>query len=113
MEIKVKGILETYVKDGDTKYSIGRAKCVDAPKPTAQAQGGGSQSNGDKNRSFAMSYAKDLVVAGRVPIDELRAKANVILEWLEGKVPVAKGGDPNPEYSENPEPVDEGSDIPF
>jgi hypothetical protein len=37
-------------------------------------------------RSFAMSYSKDLVVAGELDIRDIARCADYILGWLEGKV---------------------------
>jgi hypothetical protein len=37
------------------------------------------------NESFAMSYAKDLVVAGKVEIKELLPCADKIFNWLQSK----------------------------
>ena len=81
--------------------------------------GGGCSGGEDKNRSFAMSYAKDLVVAGKLNISELVGGANKILAWLEGKAP-AKKPIPEPEPEDvnvnhyEPEPESEpDDDIPF
>lgn len=46
-------------------------------------QGAGKQRVG--NESFAMSYAKDLVVADKVKIEQLIPTADKIYEWLENK----------------------------
>jgi hypothetical protein len=37
------------------------------------------------NESFAMSYAKDLVVADKVKVEQLIPTADKIYEWLENK----------------------------
>ena len=78
-----------------------------------QRSSGGGNSRNDENvdRSVAMSYAKDLVVAGVVQPAELFSAAQDILNWVVDKQPDPQGGDPNPEYSDNP-PEPEG-DIPF
>ncbi len=61
-----------------------------------------------------MSYAKDLVVAGKIDIKIMFPTAEEMLAWVENKpVPQPQGGDPNPEYEENPHPIDDGDPIPF
>jgi hypothetical protein len=52
-------------------------------KPGAQGAGGGRQRSG--NESFALSYSKDLVVAGRVGIDQIIPTAEKLYTWLESK----------------------------
>lgn len=37
------------------------------------------------NRSISMSYAKDLVCAGKVDYKDLQTTANEILKWVEGR----------------------------
>lgn len=45
--------------------------------------GGGKQRGG--NESFALSYAKDLVVGGKVDIKDIIRTADQFYTWLEGK----------------------------
>ena len=46
-------------------------------------QGGGFKRSG--NESFALSYAKDLVVAGKVDLKNILPTADKFYAWLEGK----------------------------
>lgn len=50
--------------------------------------GGGGKSRGG-NESFALSYSKDLVVAGKVDLSKILATADKFYTWLESKKPVA------------------------
>lgn len=52
-------------------------------KPNAFAGGGGRQRSG--NESFALSYSKDLVVAGKVDIAKILETADKLYTWLESK----------------------------
>ncbi len=52
-------------------------------KPGAQGGGGGRQRAG--NESFALSYAKDLVVGGKVDIKQIIETADKLYQWLESK----------------------------
>ena len=36
----------------------------------------------DKNKSFAMSYAKDILCAGKITLEQLEVTADKILAWL-------------------------------
>jgi hypothetical protein len=51
-------------------------------KPNGFAGGGKPRAG---NESFAMSYAKDLVVAGKVELKDLSTYADKIYQWLESK----------------------------
>lgn len=53
-----------------------------------KAQGGGGFGGGGRrsgNESFALSYAKDLVVGGKVDIKQILPTAEKLYAWLEGK----------------------------
>lgn len=63
--------------------------------------GGGKQRGG--NESFALSYAKDLVVAGKVDIKQILPIADKLYDWLEGKKP-AKSAVPAPAPVPAPQP---------
>lgn len=52
-------------------------------KPNSFGGGGAKQNKG--NESFAMSYAKDLVIADKVNIKDLLPTADKIFDWMEGK----------------------------
>lgn len=61
-------------------------------KKSAGTWGGGGQKRGG-NESFALAYAKDLVVAGKVDIKAILPTADKLYNWLESKkdgVPVAQ-----------------------
>ena len=66
--------IEKTEKNGYTNYTI---------KPytenTFQGGGGKKQSN---NASFALSYSKDLVIAGKVSIEQILETANKLNNWL-------------------------------
>lgn len=51
-------------------------------KPNAGG-GGGRQRSG--NESFALSYAKDLVIGGKVTMDQILPTAEKLYLWLESK----------------------------
>lgn len=52
-------------------------------KPGQNQGGGGRPRSG--NESFALSYAKDLVVAGKVDIKQIIETADKLFNWLESK----------------------------
>lgn len=52
-------------------------------KPGAPQGGGGRQRS--CNESFSLSYAKDLVVAGKVDIKQILETADKLYNWLEAK----------------------------
>ena len=116
--IKVKGTLESYVdKDGKTKLSIGRAKVTEKVagtqgKAQGGSKGGDSRSDADKNRSFALSYAKDLIVGGCASMAEWEALANRGLDYLNNK-PAAQSPAPPLGATGNEEPAPTDDDIPF
>jgi hypothetical protein len=47
--------------------------------------GGGRPAQKPNNAAFSMSYAKDLVVADKVKIDQLIPTADKILNWINSK----------------------------
>lgn len=47
--------------------------------------GGGFQKQRSGNESFALSYAKDLVVGGKVDMKQILPVADKLYAWLEGK----------------------------
>ncbi len=68
------------------------------------------QSGDDRNRSFALSYAKDLVVAGKIEFDNLFVIADRMQTWLEGKavgIQESSGG-----YPDNPPNFGGGTSTP-
>jgi hypothetical protein len=46
---------------------------------------GGGMSKKPNNAAFAIAYAKDLVIADKVKIDQLIATADKIFNWIESK----------------------------
>jgi len=52
-------------------------------KPNQQGGGGSRMRSG--NESFALSYSKDLVVAGKVDIKQILETADKLYTWLESK----------------------------
>lgn len=57
-------------------------------KATGGAAWGGARQRGG-NESFALSYAKDLVVGGKVDIKNILSTADKLYTWLESKKPAA------------------------
>ncbi len=54
--------------------------------PSKSREDGMREGLQSKNRSFAISYAKDLVCAGSIEIDSLCIYADKILDWLDKPV---------------------------
>jgi hypothetical protein len=53
-------------------------------KPTGSA-GGGFKKQTPNNAAFCMAYSKDLVVAGKIPIDQMSKYAELMYSWIESK----------------------------
>ena len=53
-------------------------------KKSSQQFGGGGKFQ-TRNESFALAYAKDLVVGGKVDIKNILSTADKLYAWLEGK----------------------------
>lgn len=70
---------------------------------------GGRQRSG--NESFAMSYAKDIVCAGKTDLKNLMPLADKIYEWLEKKKGVTTA--PVVLASQLPTKPEDKSDLPF
>ncbi len=100
----------------------GQGSSQGSPQGSSQPKASGGKGS---NRSFAMSYAKDLVVAGKADFSTLTVLAGKIVDWLDDKPPQQPSQQapqqspqqtqyqPNPEYSENPDPVPEDDDLRF
>ena len=110
----------------DPQYGVKFKKHYDKPyNPQGQGQGQSYQSKAKgSNNSFALSYAKDLVVADRIPLLDMFGTAKEMLAFLDtGNVPLQNvpnpdpaitdtGGQANPDWvGPNPEPPDD--EIPF
>lgn len=54
-------------------------------QPTTQAQNNQPQKPRSANASFAASYCKDLIVGGKVTLDDFEKEADRILTWLDSK----------------------------
>lgn len=82
-------------------------------KPGASGGGfTGRQRSG--NESFALSYSKDIVCAGKTDIKNLLTLADKMYEWLEKKkVGMGKPSDPVILASSLPEKKNSGDDLPF
>jgi len=65
--------------------------------------GGGGKRGG--NESFALSYAKDLVVGGKVDIKHILPIADKLYAWLESKKPVAAPAPPVQQPRPTPPPA--------
>lgn len=63
-----------------------KIKLKNAPQSFSGGGGGRGRSG---NESFALSYAKDLVVAGKVDIGAILKTADKLYDWLEAKKPKA------------------------
>lgn len=81
-------------------------------KPNA---GGGGYSGGKKfgNESFALSYSKDVVCAGKTDVKNLFALADKMYEWLEKKKGATAPSAPVVLASVLPEKKESGDDLPF
>jgi len=94
-------IYSVALSDGQTGESFGKEIPVGTPvselvlesnqyglkikwnKPGAPSGGGYGKRSG--NESFALSYAKDVVCAGKTDVKNIFALADKMYEWLEGK----------------------------
>jgi len=78
-------------------------------KPGAPS-GGGYNKQRSGNESFALSYAKDVVCAGKVDVKNIFGLADKMYEWLEGKKSVT-----NPVIlaSQLPNKPQSNEDLPF
>ncbi len=56
-----------------------------SPSASTQSRQGGGKGGNDRNNSFALSYAKDLVVAGKIEFSQLFDIAGRMKTWLYGK----------------------------
>src|SRR5690606_17765177 len=61
----------------------------------AAARSGNYTRSSGSSRSFALSYAKDLVVSGIVPLDKILKTADRFNDWLEGTA--SAGGHAGPQ----------------
>ena len=117
--LKVKGVLAEYQKDGKTNKKIARSKIVTAVGGKTTSGDSGGKPNG-KNRAFALSYTKDLAVAGIVSLDDIRAITTEFCgyldngDWLGNFEKSAPGAQAqgNPDYVGD-EPTPPSDDIPF
>lgn len=75
--------------------------------------GGGGWSGGKKsgNESFALSYAKDLVVAGKVDVKNILPIADKLYDWLESKKPASAPVVLASQLPNKPQP--QSDDLPF
>ena len=74
---------DTYAKDGSFKFKW-------ASETKAWGGGGGRQPENPKirNVSMSMSYAKDLVCAGKVEMNSLLNTAELMLEWMDKRTDI-------------------------
>ncbi len=83
-------------------------------KSAGGAFGGGGKNRGG-NESFALSYAKDIVVAGKVDVKQILPLADKLYAWLEGKkaqAPVQSAAS-LPETKGQPVNPNSPDDLPF
>ncbi len=78
---------------------------------------GGFQGKRSGNESFALSYAKDLVVGGKVELKDILSTADKLYQWLEKKktgndLPVANPVQQKPKPIE-PDRSQDDSNLPF
>lgn len=81
-----------------------------------QQKGGfsGGQRQRSGNESFALSYAKDVVIGGKTDIKHLFALADKMYEWLEKKKSLSAPTAPVILASQLPnKPEDKTDDLPF
>jgi len=94
--------------DNDPKYGLK----IKLNKP---AQGGGYQGKQRSgNESFALSYAKDIVCAGKTDLKNLLPLADKLYDWLEKKKAVTPTQSaPIVLASQLPTPTPTNDDLPF
>ena len=116
------------VEASKTQHGM-RFKKINLDYAERGSSGGGKQSSGQSGGSN-----KDRLIVAQVVykvLSNLSDNPHEFDVWLMGnlkiykrhidaimqagsdELPMPKGGEPNPEYSDNPEPVDTDSDIPF
>jgi hypothetical protein len=86
-------------------------------KPGQQYGGGGFKKERSGSESFALSYSKDLVVAGKVDLKDILKTADKFYEWLEGKKPAKPAAAPAPQAAApapapKPQPAPAAVDAP-
>jgi len=72
-----------YAIKGNNSY--GNFGSVSRPKPAYTPNGNSYSKKTGANASFALSYAKDLVVAGKVEIKQILDIADKLNNWLNSK----------------------------
>lgn len=93
-------IYQVHLSDGQIAESFGKEIPLGTPieqleitrgeygfkvKWNSPGKSGGFQRQRSGNESFALSYSKDLVVAGKVDIGQILTTADRLYTWLESK----------------------------
>ena len=110
---------EINVEVSNTQYGVRFKKVnpqyANAPQGQQQGQQKQSNSNNEKdNKSFAMAYAKDLVMAGTIRLNEMLGWATAMDDWMGGKTPQAQPQPTQPPQRNYPETVNPpDDDLPF
>ena len=73
--------------------------------------GGTFKQSKPNNASFALAYAKDLCVGGKITIGQILEVANKFNEWLDN--PVAPVKEKPAKKMEQPQPAETVDDLPF
>ncbi len=89
-------------------------------KPGAPQGFAGGRQQRSGNESFSLSYAKDIVCAGKVDVKNLFQLADKMYEWLEKKKgatapanPVVLASTIPPKPTVTPTNIEDNSDLPF
>lgn len=75
--------------------------------------GGGYSGRKSGNESFALSYAKDIVCAGKTDLKNLLPLAEKLYDWLEGKKPKQSATAPQPAQQQGSTNTGGSDDLPF
>ena len=95
-----------------TQYGV-RFKKVNPQYAQQDAQQGQqNNTNGKKdNKSFAMAYAKDLVVADKIRLGDMVGWATVMEDWMGGRAQIPQPQQPPQQNFDPPNELD--SEVPF
>ncbi len=85
-EIEADGILKGKYHNIGAFHVIARNTKAPETSPQPQQTASEPKPGGDlRNRSFALSYAKDLAVAGKIDISQILPQAATFDQWLQGR----------------------------
>lgn len=109
-----------YFRKYNPQYQGQQSAPREAPQGASHPQTGPNVPNTQNNtdmvriRSMALSYAKDLLVVKEMQRHQMW---NMVLDFtayiMTGRTPKPVGGEPNPDYSDNPPLSEDDDPIPF